>query len=159
METYRFICDNYNPGDEIVLIGFSRGAFTARSVAGMVCALGFLNRAGLDQLPYIFHDYQTWRDWTDGSEYDPKSHLMGFTLGNLERVKRFHAPKAAKPDEPKLPWEGNEATLQKELDDEKVAFFTEMAALKDESDPTKMDLRAMAEAYRKRLAKVCDVLA
>ncbi|KAK1953667.1 hypothetical protein LY78DRAFT_455470 [Colletotrichum sublineola] len=31
-DTYRFICDNYNPGDEIILIGFSRGAFTARSV-------------------------------------------------------------------------------------------------------------------------------
>jgi len=34
-ESYRFICNNYNTGDEIVTIGFSRGAFTARSVAAM----------------------------------------------------------------------------------------------------------------------------
>ncbi|KAL2130412.1 hypothetical protein VTI74DRAFT_6501 [Chaetomium olivicolor] len=59
-ESYRFICDNYNPGDEIVIIGFSRGAFTARSVAAMVCALGFLNRSGLDQPSHIFNNYQTW---------------------------------------------------------------------------------------------------
>jgi uncharacterized protein (DUF2235 family) len=35
-EVYSFIASNYAPGDEIILIGFSRGAFTARSVAGMV---------------------------------------------------------------------------------------------------------------------------
>lgn len=32
-EAYSFIATNYEPGDEIFLIGFSRGAFTARSVA------------------------------------------------------------------------------------------------------------------------------
>lgn len=31
-EAYTFIANNYNNGDEIFLIGFSRGAFTARSV-------------------------------------------------------------------------------------------------------------------------------
>jgi len=30
VEAYRFICDNYNPGDEIIIIGFSRGAFTSQ---------------------------------------------------------------------------------------------------------------------------------
>ena len=32
-EAYSFIATNYEAGDEIILIGFSRGAFTARSVA------------------------------------------------------------------------------------------------------------------------------
>lgn len=32
-EAYSFVATNYEPGDEIVLLGFSRGAFTARGVA------------------------------------------------------------------------------------------------------------------------------
>src|SRR5690606_26256672 len=31
---YRFLMLNYQPGDEIFLFGFSRGAYTARSLAG-----------------------------------------------------------------------------------------------------------------------------
>lgn len=33
---YRFLCWNWEPGDEIYLFGFSRGAFTVRTLAGMV---------------------------------------------------------------------------------------------------------------------------
>ena len=33
---YQFIAQNYVPGDEIFLFGFSRGAFTARSLAGLI---------------------------------------------------------------------------------------------------------------------------
>lgn len=32
-EAYSFVVANYEPGDEIILVGFSRGAFTARGVA------------------------------------------------------------------------------------------------------------------------------
>lgn len=89
-ETYRFICDNYSPGDEIILLGFSRGAFTARSVADMICNLGFLNRAGLDHLADIFHDYSTWEEWkSDGSdEPDTSKYLVGFSLQNYDQLTR-----------------------------------------------------------------------
>lgn len=33
---YRFLCWNWQPGDEIYLFGFSRGAFTVRTLAGML---------------------------------------------------------------------------------------------------------------------------
>ncbi len=33
---YRFLCWNWEPGDEIYLFGFSRGAFTVRTLAGML---------------------------------------------------------------------------------------------------------------------------
>ena len=33
---YRFLCWNWQPGDEVYLFGFSRGAFTVRTLAGMV---------------------------------------------------------------------------------------------------------------------------
>ncbi|KAH7347551.1 hypothetical protein B0T11DRAFT_291481 [Plectosphaerella cucumerina] len=57
-ETYNFVCTNYVDGDEIVLIGYSRGAFTARSVADMIASLGLLTPAGLDSFYPIFEDYE-----------------------------------------------------------------------------------------------------
>ena len=53
-EVYSFIATNYSPGDEIVLIGFSRGAFTVRSVASMIRDIGLLNRAGMNVFYAIF---------------------------------------------------------------------------------------------------------
>ncbi len=35
-DTYRFVVQNYQPGDELYFFGFSRGAFTARSTAGLI---------------------------------------------------------------------------------------------------------------------------
>ncbi|KAL8383438.1 hypothetical protein RB595_010571 [Gaeumannomyces hyphopodioides] len=95
-ETYRFVCDNYNPGDEIVLVGFSRGAFTARSVADMICNLGFLNRAGLDNLAGIFHDYCTWEDWIGCKKLDEKKHLLGFSFDSYDPT---HMPEESGKDQ------------------------------------------------------------
>jgi uncharacterized protein (DUF2235 family) len=41
---YRFLVANYEKDDQIFLFGFSRGAFTARSIAGMVRNCGILKR-------------------------------------------------------------------------------------------------------------------
>ncbi len=57
-ELYNFVCTNYADGDSIVLVGFSRGAFTARSVADMIATLGLLTPDGLDHFYQIFDDYQ-----------------------------------------------------------------------------------------------------
>lgn len=43
-EAYRFLVLTYVPGDEIHLLGFSRGAFMARSLAGLVRTCGILER-------------------------------------------------------------------------------------------------------------------
>src|SRR4051794_8905278 len=43
-ECYRFVVDNYAPGDELYFFGFSRGAFTARSTVGLVRNAGVLLR-------------------------------------------------------------------------------------------------------------------
>ncbi|QPC64746.1 hypothetical protein HYE67_006977 [Fusarium culmorum] len=61
-ETYSFICSNYMDGDEIILVGFSRGAFTVRSVAGMIGHLGLLTREGVEFFYPIFKDMQHWMD-------------------------------------------------------------------------------------------------
>ncbi|KAI0128746.1 hypothetical protein BJ170DRAFT_701492 [Xylariales sp. AK1849] len=60
-EAYSYICANYVDGDEIVLIGFSRGAFTARSIAGLISNLGLLTREGMEYFYPIFKDTQNWR--------------------------------------------------------------------------------------------------
>lgn len=41
-EAYEWLIQNYVDGDEIYLFGFSRGAFTARSVAGLISKCGLL---------------------------------------------------------------------------------------------------------------------
>lgn len=48
-DSYRFLVANYEPGDELYLFGFSRGAFTARSISGMIRKCGILRRGRVDQ--------------------------------------------------------------------------------------------------------------
>lgn len=42
VEGYRIIAEQYQDGDEIFLFGYSRGAFTARSLAGMIAKCGIV---------------------------------------------------------------------------------------------------------------------
>ncbi len=57
---YRFLAQNYEPGDEIFIFGFSRGAYTARSLAGMIAKVGLLTRLSLveERLRDAVHIYQ-----------------------------------------------------------------------------------------------------
>ncbi|RGB38840.1 hypothetical protein C1646_691420 [Rhizophagus diaphanus] len=41
-EGYKYIVEHYNPGDDIWLFGFSRGAYTARCIAGMIRNCGLI---------------------------------------------------------------------------------------------------------------------
>ncbi|PKK60925.1 hypothetical protein RhiirC2_856581 [Rhizophagus irregularis] len=41
-EGYKYIVNHYNPGDDIWLFGFSRGAYTARCIVGMIRNCGIL---------------------------------------------------------------------------------------------------------------------
>ncbi len=43
-ELYTFLVSNYDPGDQIYLFGFSRGAFTVRALAGLICRCGIIDR-------------------------------------------------------------------------------------------------------------------
>ncbi|KAL2064183.1 hypothetical protein VTL71DRAFT_4677 [Oculimacula yallundae] len=69
---YSFICMNWSSlKDEIVLIGFSRGAFTVRCVAQFINDVGLLTKSGLRHLPKLF------KAW---------SHL---NIGNSKQVQEF----------------------------------------------------------------------
>jgi uncharacterized protein (DUF2235 family) len=49
LNAYRWINERFEPGDEIFLLGFSRGAFTARSLGGLIRNSGILRRGAFDQ--------------------------------------------------------------------------------------------------------------
>lgn len=58
IDGYQFICSNYTPGDEIFLFGFSRGAYTARSLAGLIYNMGILKREHFNQMTKAYSGYQ-----------------------------------------------------------------------------------------------------
>jgi hypothetical protein len=57
-ECYRFLCLNYESGDEIYLFGFSRGAYTVRSLAGIIARFGLLARNSIRLIPQLYDFYR-----------------------------------------------------------------------------------------------------
>lgn len=58
-DTYRFIVENFEPGDELFFFGFSRGAFTARSTAGLVYNVGILRAEHAHRLDEAYALYRS----------------------------------------------------------------------------------------------------
>lgn len=42
IRAYEWLIDHYNIGDELFIFGFSRGAYTARSLSGLISKCGLL---------------------------------------------------------------------------------------------------------------------
>ncbi|KAK3301831.1 uncharacterized protein B0T15DRAFT_442019 [Chaetomium strumarium] len=63
-EGYSFLCHNYNEqtGDEIILIGFSRGAFAVRCIAELIASIGLLQKTDLPELSRV---YPLWKKGED----------------------------------------------------------------------------------------------
>ena len=57
-DAYRFIVFNYQPGDEVFIFGFSRGAFTARSLAGLIRKCGIIPKGQVKSIADAFAFYQ-----------------------------------------------------------------------------------------------------
>ena len=56
-DAYRFLMNTYQEGDHIFLFGFSRGAYTARSIAGILHMYGLLCPGNEGLIPYIIRSY------------------------------------------------------------------------------------------------------
>ena len=74
---YRFLAACYEPGDELYLFGFSRGAFTARSLAGLVRNSGILDRRHVDRVDDAYALYRARR---------PDSHPRGIEARIFRRM-------------------------------------------------------------------------
>ncbi|MBN2332983.1 MAG: DUF2235 domain-containing protein [Deltaproteobacteria bacterium] len=67
MDDYRYIVQNYAPGDEIFLFGFSRGAYTVRSLCGLIYNCGILKRPDARLIEVAFAHYKN-----PGKAYAPR---------------------------------------------------------------------------------------
>ncbi|KAI1814978.1 hypothetical protein GGS20DRAFT_584909 [Poronia punctata] len=65
-DAYRFLMQNYREGDKICLIGFSRGAYTVRCLAGMIHKVGLLPASNGSQVNFAYDFY---KDDTPNGEY------------------------------------------------------------------------------------------
>ncbi|KJA17577.1 hypothetical protein HYPSUDRAFT_206046 [Hypholoma sublateritium FD-334 SS-4] len=57
MDGYEFLMQNYKADDRICIFGFSRGAYTARALAGMLHKVGLLPACNHQQVPFAYKMY------------------------------------------------------------------------------------------------------
>lgn len=99
VEAYRNLVFNYRPGDEIYIFGFSRGAHTARSLAGLIRSVGILDRDRIHMLPEAIRRYQNHSpsghpDAPDNCAFRWEN-SRGVTTGNAEREwRKLHHPES-----------------------------------------------------------------
>ncbi|KAJ5676887.1 uncharacterized protein N7477_002520 [Penicillium maclennaniae] len=87
IEAYNFCVLNWNPGDQILCFGFSRGAYTARAIAGLISDLGICSKTDIQDFPEVwklykqshpaitgdrFYGSDAYYDWHDGKPADPQ---------------------------------------------------------------------------------------
>ena len=80
---YRFIAENWSPGDEVYLFGFSRGAYTVRCLAGFLGAAGLLGELEL---------ISAWRTFEGERWSGPKSPLPIKLVGVWDTVDSLGLP-------------------------------------------------------------------
>src|SRR5215510_15095800 len=51
-DAYQFLIHNYQDGDRVYIFGFSRGAYTARALCGMLEMFGLLSSGNEGLIPY-----------------------------------------------------------------------------------------------------------
>lgn len=59
MNGYKFLMQNYHEGDSVCIFGFSRGAYTARALAGMLHKVGLLSKDNLEQISFAYRLYKS----------------------------------------------------------------------------------------------------
>lgn len=57
-DAYEFLMQNYHEGDRICLFGFSRGAYTARCLAGMLNKVGLLPAHNIAQVHFAYNFFK-----------------------------------------------------------------------------------------------------
>lgn len=83
VEAYSFIALNYLEGDEIFLFGFSRGAYTVRSLAGLLHEIGILPK---NHAFYTPEAYKLYRQNTSQSELDKFRAEHGCMVGKVKYI-------------------------------------------------------------------------
>ncbi|KAG8866408.1 hypothetical protein FRB98_004746, partial [Tulasnella sp. 332] len=71
MGGYSFLMQHYRKGDRICLFGFSRGAYTARSLAGMLHKVGLLPISNKEQISFAYRNYTNYstKGWNQSAAF------------------------------------------------------------------------------------------
>ena len=93
---YRFLMRFYNPGDEIYMFGFSRGAYIARFLAEMLDYIGLLSHGNEEMVKFAWKAFAQWqcRSQSAGSEEEiakadeEKKKMYAFMKGFRETFSR-----------------------------------------------------------------------
>ena len=85
IDAYRYLMEVYNDGDEIYIFGFSRGAYTARALGGMLHGYGLLCRGNEGHLLYV---WRMFRAQLKQKRKDLKNQVSGAYKTSTHSVKR-----------------------------------------------------------------------
>ncbi len=89
-QAYLFLMRNWRPGDQVFLYGFSRGAFTARSVGGLVTQFGILRPEMEAMVPTLLHFYFLNRTRQKRSFDLIKTQISQMFAGDAARQAKVH---------------------------------------------------------------------
>ena len=87
---YLFLVLNYVPGDDIYIFGFSRGAYTARSLCGLIRKCGIVRRDCFNQVPVAMRHYRSpaHPDAPDMIEFRSKyAHRRATSPADIEKLE------------------------------------------------------------------------
>ncbi len=87
IQAYRFIIHNYEPGDELFLFGFSRGAFTVRSLAGLIRNSGVLKKENLNLVPKAYIIYHSRHPRFQPREIEATLFRKTYAVDQITRIK------------------------------------------------------------------------
>lgn len=83
-QAYRYLIQHYEPGDQLFLLGFSRGAFTVRSLAGLIRNCGVLQREFADRVDTAWEIYRA--GTPEKHPRERESTLFRRTYAHLDRT-------------------------------------------------------------------------
>ncbi len=75
VQAYHFIATNYEENDEVLLFGFSRGAYTARAVGGLLTQMGLLAAVDLPHFNAVYRHYKAQGDQLSYAPCDDKGSI------------------------------------------------------------------------------------
>lgn len=85
-DIYTFLLLNYEPGDKIYLFGFSRGAYTARSLGGLIRSCGILKPEFIHLVDRAYELYRDKNDYTKPDDDMMRSFRKNYCYEDLTRI-------------------------------------------------------------------------
>lgn len=90
-QAYQWLMENYEDGDDVFIFGFSRGAFTARSLAGMIARCGLLQPGAPLTIAKIFERYKSGKEVTPLHSLEHCQRKGKADFSRLERLLLTHS--------------------------------------------------------------------